>query len=104
MSDDNDQADDQRDDQVDDQLDDQVDDLAEDQADDEANDEANDGQGSSRPEDRGEGRDRDGSLHDLQEESGDEAELDDVFSLDQLSAAQAGVELDRPPTPEAPLG
>ena len=92
MSDDNDQADDQRDDQVDD--------LAEDQAD----DEANDGQGSSRPEDRGEGRDRDGSLHDLQEESGDEAELDDVFSLDQLSAAQAGVELDRPPTPEAPLG
>ena len=96
MSDDNDQADDQRDDQVDDQ----VDDLAEDQAD----DEADDGQGSSRPEDRGEGRDRDGSLHDLQEESGDEAELDDVFSLDQLSAAQAGVELDRPPTPEAPLG
>ena len=92
MSDDNDQADDQRDDQVDD--------LAEDQSD----DEANDGQGSSRPEDRGEGRDRDGSLHDLQEESGDEAELDDVFSLDQLSAAQAGVELDRPPTPEAPLG
>ena len=92
MSDDNDQADDQRDDQVDD--------LAEDQAD----DEADDGQGSSRPEDRGEGRDRDGSLHDLQEESGDEAELDDVFSLDQLSAAQAGVELDRPPTPEAPLG
>ena len=99
MSDDNDQADDRCDNQVDDQAEDQV----EDQVDDQANDQVDDGQGSSRPEDRGEGRDRDGSLHDLQEESGDEAELDDVFSLDQLSAAQAGVELDRPPTPEAPL-
>ena len=92
MSDDNDQANDQREDQADDQADDQTDDQTDDQ------------QGSSRPEDRGERRDRDGSLHDLQEESGDEAELDDVFSLDRLSAAQAGVELDRPPTPEAPLG
>lgn len=43
------------------------------------------------------------SLRDLQEESGDEDEVDDVFAIDRLEARDAGVELDRTDGPEAPL-
>lgn len=50
-----------------------------------------------------EGRDRDGSLRDLQEDGGDEVELDDLYCLDRLSAAQTGVELDGPSPQETPL-
>lgn len=43
------------------------------------------------------GKDQDGvrSLRDLQEESGDEDEVDDIFAMDRREAGQAGVDLDR---------
>lgn len=43
-------------------------------------------------------KERDGvrSLRDLQEESGDEDDIDDVFRIDWRSASEAGVDLDRP--------
>jgi hypothetical protein len=36
------------------------------------------------------------SLRDLQEESGDEDDIDDIFRIDWRSASEAGVDLDRP--------
>ncbi len=50
-------------------------------------------------------KDQDGarSMRDLQEESGDEDEVDDVYAMDRRSAHDAGVDLDRSDGPEAPL-
>ena len=50
-------------------------------------------------------KDRDGarSLRDVQEESGDEDEVDDVYALDRREAADAAVALDRADGPEAAL-
>ena len=51
------------------------------------------------------GKERDGarSLRDLQEESGDEDEIDDLYAIDRREAHEAGVELDRADGPEAVL-
>lgn len=35
-----------------------------------------------------------GALHDVEAESGDESEAEDLFSVDRLAAIQAGVALD----------
>lgn len=50
-------------------------------------------------------KERDGarSLRDLQEESGDEDEVDDVYAIDRREAHDAGVDLDRADGPEPPL-
>lgn len=44
----------------------------------------------------GSARDRDGigSLRDVQEESGDEVEVEDIFDLDRREAREGGVNLD----------
>ena len=43
------------------------------------------------------------SMRDLQEESGDEDEVDDVYAIDMREARTAGVALDRSDGPEAGL-
>jgi hypothetical protein len=47
-------------------------------------------------------RDRDGvgSLHDLEEEAGDEAALHDAFDMDDREAKELGVQLDARDEPE----
>lgn len=50
-------------------------------------------------------KERDGarSLRDLQEESGEEDEIDDLYAIDRREARDAGVDLDRSDGPEAAL-
>ena len=50
-------------------------------------------------------KDRDGarSLRDLQQESGDEDEIDDVYAIDRREAREAGVDLDVTDDGEEPL-
>jgi len=47
--------------------------------------------------------DASGTLRDLQEESGDEGEMKDMYVLDQQEAEELGVDLDPLEEPEPPL-